>query len=78
MKPFTSNLMPSFRIVKKTFKGNGMEFIKSRLTEPSTWRGLIWCLSAFGVYQFSGDQSGAITALGMALAGGAGFLPDKK
>lgn len=55
-----------------------MEFIKSRLSEPSTWRGLIWCLSAFGVYQFSGDQSAAVTALGMALAGGAGLFPDKK
>lgn len=52
-------------------------FFQNRLAEASTWRAIIWCLSAFGIYSFTDDQQGAITALGMALAGSAGFLPDK-
>ena len=53
------------------------DFMKDRLSEASTWRAIIWCLSAFGIYTFSSDQQGAITALGMALAGGVGLMPDK-
>lgn len=53
------------------------EFIQNRFAEASTWRGIIWVLSAFGIYSFTDDQAGAITALGMAIAGGAGLLPDK-
>jgi hypothetical protein len=52
------------------------EFFLSRLREPSTWRGLIWVLASFGVYHFTSDQEGAITALAMALAGSGGILPD--
>ena len=52
-------------------------FIQNRLLEASTWRALIWVCSAFGVYHFNQDQAGAITALGMALAGAGGLLPDK-
>ncbi len=51
-----------------------MDYIKERFKEPSTWRGIIWVLSAFGVYHFSPDQSEAVIALGMALAGGAGMV----
>jgi hypothetical protein len=61
------------------WKGETMNYLFNRLKEPSTWRGVIWCLSAFGVYHFTGDQTSAITALGMAVAGGAGILsPDKR
>jgi len=52
------------------------DFFLSRAREPSTWRGLIWCLASFGVFHFTHDQEGAITALAMALAGGGGLLPD--
>lgn len=55
-----------------------MNFIKNRFSEPSTWRGIIWCLSAFGIYAFTQDQGSAIAALGMALAGGIGVVtPDR-
>lgn len=54
------------------------DFLLARLREPSTWRGAIWVLSAFGVYAFTDDQAAAISALGMALAGGVGMVsPDK-
>jgi hypothetical protein len=48
-----------------------------RLTrEPSTWRGLVWLLTAAGV-ALSPDQQAAIVTGGMALAGLLGaFLPD--
>jgi hypothetical protein len=51
-------------------------YVLERLKEPSTWRGIIWVLSAFGVYTFSEDQESAIIALSMALAGAGGLLPD--
>lgn len=51
-------------------------FFLDRLREPSTWRGIIWVLASFGVFHFTSDQEGAITALAMALAGGSGLLPD--
>lgn len=53
------------------------KYTLARLQEPSTWRGIIWVLSAFGVYHFTQDQAGAITALGMALAGAGGLVPDR-
>lgn len=46
------------------------------IRETSTWRGLIWLLTAVGV-SLSPDQQTAITTGGMALAGLIGtFLPD--
>ena len=54
-----------------------MEYLRDRLQEPSTWRGLIWVLSAFGVAVLTPEQAQAVTALGMALAGVGGFLPGK-
>ncbi len=53
-----------------------MKYILARLREPSTIRGIIWVLTAFGLVSLSQDQQNAITALGMALAGGVGLLPD--
>ncbi len=56
-----------------------MSYLKNRLREPSTWRGIIWCLSAFGIWHLSDDQARAFTSLGMALAGGIGIIaPDRK
>lgn len=51
-------------------------FFLERLKEPSTWRGAIWLITSFGL-TLAPDQKEAIIALGMALAGGAGALPDK-
>lgn len=49
-----------------------------RLSEPSTWRGLIMLSSAFGVV-LSPEQTDAIVAAGMALAGLIGvFTGDSK
>ena len=53
------------------------KYVVARFQEASTWRAIIWVLSAFGVYHFTQDQAGSITALGMALAGAGGFLPDR-
>ena len=54
-----------------------MEYIKARLKEPSTWRGLILVFIAFSAYQFTSDQATAILELGMALSGGIGATtPD--
>jgi hypothetical protein len=40
-----------------------------RLKEPSTWRGIIMILTAFGVV-ITPDLADGIVALGIALAGG--------
>lgn len=53
------------------------DYIANRLKEPSTWRGLILVVTAFGM-SLSQEQSYAIASLGMALAGGVGVVsPDK-
>jgi hypothetical protein len=53
-------------------------YFLARLKEPSTWRSAIWVCTSFGLYAFTNDQTSAITALGMALAGGVGMSsPDK-
>lgn len=58
---------------------NIMSYVRNRLCEPSTWRGIIWCLSAFGIWNFSYDQAEAFISLSMALAGGIGIIaPDRK
>jgi hypothetical protein len=54
-----------------------MNYIFARLSEPSTWRGLIALATAFGV-AMSPEQIEAIIACGLALIGIAGaFFPDK-
>ena len=51
---------------------------RSLLTEPSTWRGLVWLLTAAGL-AVSPDQQAAIAAAGMAIAGAIGALfPDTR
>ncbi|MGB4336845.1 MAG: hypothetical protein WBJ41_18595 [Chromatiaceae bacterium] len=48
------------------------------ISEPSTWRGLIWMATAAGL-AVSPDQQAAIVAAGMALAGIVGaFFTDNK
>jgi len=55
-----------------------LDYIKDRLSEASSWRGLIGILTAFGV-MFSPEQIEAIIAAGLALAGCVGvFSKDKK
>lgn len=55
-----------------------LDYIKARLAEPSTWRGIVALITAAGV-QLSPDQVAAIVALGLAIMGAVGaFLPDKK
>jgi hypothetical protein len=53
------------------------DYVLARFQEASTYRAIIWCLAAFGVYHLSTDQASAVTALGMALAGAGGFAPDR-
>lgn len=51
---------------------------RSLLTEPSTWRGLVWLLTAAGL-AVSPDQQAAIAAAGMAIAGAIGaFVTDTR
>ena len=51
---------------------------RSLLTEPSTWRGLLWLLTAAGL-AVSPDQQAAIAAAGMAIAGAIGaFFTDTR
>lgn len=51
-------------------------YAAAQLREPSTWRGLIYMLTSFGV-AFSPEQTAAIVAFGFAVAGLiAVFVPD--
>lgn len=53
-------------------------FILNRLKEASTWRGIVACLTAFGL-ALEPDQAEAIVTAGLAVIGLLGtFLPDMK
>lgn len=53
------------------------EYLLARLSEASTWRGIIMLATAAGVV-FSPEQVEAVVAAGLALAGLVGaFSPDK-
>ena len=53
-------------------------YIKERLKEPSTWRGIILLLTAAGV-PIAPAMGEAIICVGLALAGGVGIVtPDKR
>jgi len=52
-------------------------YIFERLHEASTWKGLIFIITALGM-PLSDEQSGAVINSGMALVGLVGvFLPDR-
>ena len=54
-----------------------MNWFIARLKEPSTWRGIVWILTVLGL-SLRPDQTEAIIAVGMALAGLLGvFLADE-
>jgi len=54
------------------------EYIKERLKEPSTWRGIILLRTAAGV-PIAPAMGEAIICVGLALAGGVGIVaPDKR
>lgn len=53
-----------------------VKYIYTRLSEPSTWRGLAALVTAAGI-GISPDQIAAISALGLAVIGAIGtFFPD--
>jgi hypothetical protein len=53
------------------------QYLLDRLREPSTWRGIVALMTAFGV-ALSPEQTAAIVAAGLAVAGAIGaFAPDK-
>jgi len=59
-------------------KLSNLDYMKERLSEPSTWRGIIAILVACGV-GISPEQATAIIAAGMAVMGAIGtFTKDKK
>lgn len=45
-----------------------MNWIKTRLKERSTWKGVVWIITAFGV-ALTPEQSEAIITAGITLAG---------
>ena len=49
------------------------DFIKERLKEPSTWRGMVLICTAFGV-PIAPQMAEAIITIGLALSGGIGVL----
>jgi hypothetical protein len=54
------------------------KYIKARLREPSTWRGVILLLTAVGV-PIAPAMGEAVITVGLALAGGVGVvMPDGK
>jgi hypothetical protein len=53
------------------------QYLKDRMKEPSTWRGLALCLTAFGV-AMTPEQIAAITVVGLFISGLIGAAtPDK-
>ena len=53
------------------------DYILARLKEPSTYRGIAMCFTAFGI-AISPDQLEAITFIGLSIAGIIGVAtPDK-
>jgi hypothetical protein len=55
-----------------------MQYVIARAKEASTWRGVMFVMTALGV-TLSPDQQEAIVGAGLAMAGLVGvFFPDKK
>lgn len=54
------------------------KYIMARLSEPSTYRGIVMCLAAFGIL-ISPEQIEAITFIGLFIVGILGATtPDKE
>lgn len=54
-----------------------LQFLRARLSEPSTWRGVVALVTAAGV-SLEPTQVAAIVSAGMAVMGLVGaFLPDR-
>lgn len=68
-----SRKMPAFQRVL----GAVIHFARTQGTQPSTWRGVSFCLTALGII-IRPDLMAAITAVGMAVSGLIGVLagPD--
>ena len=71
-------LMPvcTLRLVKASKEIDMSKFLEI-ITQPSTWRGLTWLLTAIGI-NLSPDTSNAVIASGMAVAGLIGTLTSDK
>lgn len=54
-----------------------MNWLLNRLREPSTWRGIIWLATAFGI-SLKPEVWEQIAAVGMALAGLVGVVTSEK
>lgn len=53
------------------------EYIRERLQEPSTWRGMVLICTAFGV-PIAPQMAEAIITIGLALSGGIGVITSDK
>lgn len=53
-----------------------IHYFVEKLKEPSTWKGVIWIVTAFGLV-LEPDQKEAIAAFGMTLAGLIGVFVEK-
>lgn len=51
-------------------------YLVEKLKEPSTWKGLIWIVTAFGLV-LEPEQKEAVAAFGMTLAGLIGVFVEK-
>ena len=50
-----------------------MSYLRDRLKEPSTWRGIILVAASFGLLHITPEQQNALLALIFALVGGVGI-----
>ena len=55
---------------------NVVNYLVEKLKEPSTWKGIIWIITAFGLVM-SQEEKEAIAAFGMTLAGLIGVFAEK-
>jgi hypothetical protein len=53
-----------------------LSWIVNQLSQPSTWRGLVWIATAAGLH-LAPEQSEAVVAVGMSVAGAVGVFSKK-
>jgi hypothetical protein len=56
---------------------NFIEYLLERLTENSTWRGIILLLTAIGI-NFTADQTAVIASAGLSLVGAINVIRKEK